>query len=268
MMMMAPRTPRPGSAPAAAATAPAPAWGPAAITALPVVLALGLLALWITPTGGLRGVHWEPPAPLLPELSSPAAVNLQEAGKTADAREFQAILDRPIFSPDRRPPPVVTEPTVAAAPPPDPLEKVRILGVFAGAAGTGVIAQVDGKPHRLMQGEAIGAWNLTGVAGSDVTFRKGGETRVLSLVKPQKPAKPGPATYVQGGVVKQPPVEASGAAASTAAGASAVPGAPGASRGVTAASSAAGQAAPPPPAMPARAPGLPIPMPDGSLRMP
>lgn len=256
--MMAPVPRRPATA------ASPPTWGPAAIIALPVVLGVVLLALWLSPAGRLRGVHWEPPAPLLPDLSSPAIANLQEAGNVADPSQFAAILERPLFSPGRRPPPPVVVPVVVPPPPPDPLEKVRILGVFAGASGTGAIAEVDGKSRRLMQGDAIGEWNLVGVAGSDVTFRNSGQTRVLSLVKPAKPTTPGPTTYVQGGVIKTPPAAPN---TSSTSGADAGAAAKAASR-AAGKTPAAAPAASPSPAMPTRAPGLPIPMPDGSLRMP
>ena len=255
-----------GAASQPGAAAVHPTWGPAAVAALPVVLGVVLLGFWLGPSG-VRGIHWVPPAPLLPDLSSPATASLQAAGGIPDASQFVAILERPIFSPGRRPPPPVVVPVVVPPPPPpppDPFEKVRILGVFTGAPG-GVIAEIDGKPRRLMRGEAIGAWNLSTVSGSDATFTDGKQSRVLSLVKPKKPNAPGPATYVQGGVVKAPPVVVAPAGA--------------VNSGAAAAASAAGQApaaappgstapAAPPPAMPPRAPGLPIPMPDGSLRMP
>lgn len=253
-----------GTAPVASGTSPA--WGPTVVAVLPAALALVLFALWIGPSG-LRGAHWQAPAPLSPDLSVPALSSLQAAGGAGDADAFGAILERPIFSPSRKPPPPVVVAVVVPPPPPDPLEKVRILGVFSGALGNGVIAEIDGKARRLMVGDAIDPWKLSAVSAANVTFVQGSQTRVLSLVKPQKSQSPGPATYVQGGVVKAPPLvlPAKAVGGTPAAGGTAAGNAN--SRAPVAAPTAASPPATSSATSP-RAPGLPIPMPDGSLRMP
>ena len=64
------------------------------------------------------------------------------AREDADVARLMAILDRPIFSPTRRPPP---PPKSVAAARADPLDAIHLYGLFGGSGGGGVIVQVDGK---------------------------------------------------------------------------------------------------------------------------
>ncbi|XAH22994.1 hypothetical protein AAFF27_23865 [Xylophilus sp. GW821-FHT01B05] len=206
---------------------------PRAVVWSPVVLLFVLAALWIGPSGALRNAQWERPQALMPDISDGSSSAL-DASRNTDPSQFVAILERPLFSPTRKPPPPKIVEKTEPPPPPDPLEKVRILGVFSSTAGGGAIADVEGKARRVLVNDMVGAWKLASIGNRDVTFKRGTETRVLSLVR-AKPAPPGPATFVQGGVPRSatvpPPV------------------------------------APAPAAQPPRAVGLPIPMPDGSFRL-
>ncbi|WP_198970417.1 hypothetical protein [Xylophilus sp. ASV27] len=206
---------------------------PRVLVLLPLVLLLVIAALWVGPSGTLRNIHWEPPQALVPDIADGSSSAL-DASRSIDPSQFVAILERPLFSPTRKPPPPKIVEKVEPPPPPDPLDKVRILGVFSSAAGGGAIADQEGKARRILVNDMIGAWTLASIGSRDVTFKRGAETRVLSLVRP-KPAPQGPATFVQGGVPR-------GAMAPA-------------------------PAAPAPAGGPPRASGLPIPMPDGSFRL-
>ena len=82
----------------------------AALIGLNVLLAGLIAALWITPQGRLRGTHWQPPAAVRPALGTAPPVL---AGQDdIDIARYMAILDRPLFSPVRRPPPFTTYHTV------------------------------------------------------------------------------------------------------------------------------------------------------------
>lgn len=157
-------------------------------------LLAGLLAwLWIGPNGSLRGIHWQAPAAVRPDLGSLSTASLQ--GGDADVSRFMAILDRPVFSPTRRPPPPPPPPKVVVPPRPDPLDTIHLYGLFSGAGGGGLIARVEGKTRRVKVSEAIGDWTLKEIRPRDVVFAKGAETRVVPLV---------PARQAAGGAAPRP----------------------------------------------------------------
>ncbi len=147
-------------------------------------LAAALAWLWLNPDGSLRNTRWEPPTPVSPALSSllPA---LPSQASAADISRFVATLDRPLFSPTRRPPipppPPAPPAPVPPPPPPDPLADVQLSGVFSGADGGGVILKVEGKNRLVRVNEQIGAWTVKAINDRDVTFARGAETRVLKV---------------------------------------------------------------------------------------
>ena len=144
------------------------------------VLAAWLAWLWFTPQGGLRNVHWQPPAAQKTDLSGllPALPTLLQA----DTNRFIVLLERPLFSPTRRPPPPPPPPPPpAAAAPVDNFSTARLSGVFEGPGGTGIIIQMAGKNRRLQINQSLEGWTLKAVQGREVTFASGGETRVLQL---------------------------------------------------------------------------------------
>ncbi len=155
----------------------------ALLVGLDVLLACLLAWLWIDPHGGLRGVHWQPPAAIRPELGTVS--QSMAARDDADVARFMVILDRPVFSTTRRPPPP-PKPVVVA--PPDPLNTIRLYGLFSGTGGGGVIAQVEGKTRRVKVSEAIGDWHLKEIRAQEVVFARGGETRVVPLVQAKQAA--------------------------------------------------------------------------------
>lgn len=182
----------------------------ALLASLNVLLVCLLAWLWINPQGGLRAVHWQPPAPIRPELGglSPAAIGREDA----DVARFMAILDRPVFSPTRRPPP---PPKSVAAARPDPLDGIHLYGLFSGSEGGGVIARVEGKTRRVKVSEAIGDWNLKAIRAADVVFSRGAETRVVPLVQAKQAAgsaAPRPAVAAPGFPPALPPAVAAPAA--------------------------------------------------------
>lgn len=147
------------------------------------VLLVGLLAwLWIDPHGGLRAVHWQPPAAIRPDLGTVSAA--VAARDDADVSRFMAILDRPVFSTTRRPPPPKTQVAARA----DPLDSIHLYGVFSGSEGGGLLVRVEGKTRRVKVSESIGDWNLKEIRGSEVVFVRGTESRVVPLVQAKQAA--------------------------------------------------------------------------------
>lgn len=154
-----------------------------ALLVLDVMLACALLWMWFDAQGNPRHVHWAPPAAIKPDFSG-LKPTLAGPGQGDDGGRIVATLDRPLFSPSRRPPP---PPVVVVAPPPDPLANTQLLGVYGGAQGGGVIARVDGKVRRARINEKIGEWTITQIADRDVTFTRSGENRVIRLAGRRPP---------------------------------------------------------------------------------
>ena len=148
--------------------------GPVRLLVLLNLLLAGVLAyLWVNERAQIRNVDWVAPKALLPAIAAP--VNTMQATPSSSTLQYFAILERPIFAPDRRPPPPPTPP-----PPPDPMANIQLLGTFSGN-NAGVLARIDGRVSRVKINETIGPWTLKSVVGRDVTFAQGEETRQLRL---------------------------------------------------------------------------------------
>lgn len=135
--------------------------------------------LWFTPEGELRSVHWEPPAAqktdyraMLPAVSDSVPV---------DTSQFVALLERPLFSPTRRPPPPPPPPEPVIAALVDNLSTARLMGIFQGQAGGGVILKIAGVDRRVKVNEAVDGWTLQSISGNTVTFAGRGQSRTLTL---------------------------------------------------------------------------------------
>ena len=99
---------------------------------------------------------------------------------------FVAVLDRPLFSPSRRPPP--PPPPPAPPPPPDPFADLQLVGLLTGKDHAGVLARIEGKVRRVRVNESIGAWTLKSIQDREVTFTSGEATRVLRMAYVRAPA--------------------------------------------------------------------------------
>lgn len=154
-----------------------------------VLVNLSLVAflgwLWLDAKGHPRNIHWQAPAAQKPDLAG--LVPTLPSQDTADVSRFMAALDRPLFSPTRRPPPPVVVVAPAPPPPPDPLDSLQLFGLFAGKDDGGILARVDGKTRRVHFNETVGEWVLTSIDDRDVKFMRGQESRVLRLVRIRQP---------------------------------------------------------------------------------
>lgn len=155
-----------------------------ALLALNLLLVLLLVWLWVRPDGGLKNVHWvEPRAQtlnldnLVPAMGRPTPM---------DQSQFLAMLDRPVFSPTRRPPPPPPPPPVQAPPPPpDYLSGATLTGAYVSADGTtgGVIIRYQNKDKSLPLRGVLDGWTLSSIAGNRVYFSRDGQTREITLQK-------------------------------------------------------------------------------------
>ncbi|MBN9572300.1 MAG: hypothetical protein J0H16_00040 [Alicycliphilus denitrificans] len=167
-----------------------------ALLALNVALVLVLAWLWIDKTGHLRNVHWQPPSPqttdyaaMVPALPGPAP---------ADTSQFIAMLDRPLFSPTRRPPP--PPPPPQAPEPTDNLSAAQLSGLYQGQGDGGIIVRIGDKHRRVRLNDSVEGWILSAIQERSATFSRGGQSRVLQLPRAALTSAP-----VQPPAVVQPP---------------------------------------------------------------
>jgi hypothetical protein len=151
------------------------------LLALNLALVGGLGYLWLTPEGQPRDLRWVPPAPVLPEAT--AHTMAHAVGSEPDLQAFAQVVERPLFSPTRRPPPPPKPP--APPPPPDPLANVHVYGIFVGeeAGEGGMLASIDGKVRRMGTNDEVAGWKIKELREREITLVKGEETRVLRLVQ-------------------------------------------------------------------------------------
>ena len=175
-----------------------------ALVALNLALAAGLAYLWLDEQGQPRDLSWKPPAPLVPDTQ--AHTMAHAVGSPPDMLALAQVLERPLFSPTRRPPPPPKPP--APPPPPDPLANVHIFGIFVGEEeGTGgMLASIGGKVRRVTHADDVSGWKIKAIKEREVTLARGEETRVLRLVQARPAAVPRP------GAVTPPPRPVAGAA--------------------------------------------------------
>lgn len=150
------------------------------------LLLLGWLASrWITPSGEWIGVQWMPPAAQRPVLDGGAAL----APTGIEVGRFVATLERPLFVATRRPPP----PPQAASAAADPLNDLRLLGVYGNEQGGGVILSVDSRVRRVKLGESLNGWTLRSVKPNAVELARGDEVRSVEIRRAAPEPGPAPA---------------------------------------------------------------------------
>ena len=149
------------------------------LSLLNVALAVVLAGMWFAADGSLRNTHWAAPAPL---TASYAAMLPPLPGvASADTSQFIAMLERPLFSPSRRPPPPPPPPTALAAAPVDNLSTARLSGLFFGDGVGGIIIHIDGKHRRVRLNDGVDGWLVKSIQDRSVTFARGSESRTLPL---------------------------------------------------------------------------------------
>jgi hypothetical protein len=150
---------------------------------LAAALSAALIALlvwaWINPQGEVRNVTWIAPSPVAPELGEPTS-HLPML-QSLDTGVFMATLDRPLFSPSRRPVPKVVE-VAKEAPEVDPFAGIHLYGLYTADEGRGgILARVDGKVQRISSGDTLAGWKIKEVRDREVVFVRDGSERTIKL---------------------------------------------------------------------------------------
>lgn len=148
-----------------------------------VILNAGLLCflawVWFTPDGQVRGMRWQSPAPVKVDLQ--ALLPALPGQGQADTSQFLGLLERPLFSPTRRPPPPPPPPKAEVPEPVNRFAQAKLTGVFEGAGVGGIIINYEGKDRRVPLNGTLDGWKLLSVTGAQATFSQRGQTRVVQL---------------------------------------------------------------------------------------
>lgn len=134
----------------------------------------GLASLWMDETGHIKNTSWVAPQP----SKMTAVGGIVKAPSNADPATFASVLERPLFSPDRRHAPVVTSVTQTIA---DSLDGASLVGLYAGSSG-GALVRVDDKTRYVGLGKKLGDWVLQTLNDREAVFVKGDQKRQLLLV--------------------------------------------------------------------------------------
>lgn len=174
------------------------------LAALCAILLAALVALWLLPGPVAHWRRWTPPEAQAPNLRDLESALLRP--NTAASVRYPQVLERPLFSMNRRP---VAEPAAASASPPPraPIDAAKVLGIVAGPSLNGAMIEYDGKASFVRRGEELGGWKLVHVAGRTVRFERGTESRELKLPigLMQGAATEAPQKPVAGNTPKPPP---------------------------------------------------------------
>ena len=148
-----------------------------------VILNAGLLCflawVWFTPDGQVRGMRWQSPAPVKVDLQ--ALLPALPGQGQADTSQFLGMLERPLFSPTRRPPPPPPPPKAEVPEPVNRFAQAKLTGVFEGAGVGGIIINYEGKDRRVPLNGTLDGWKLLSVTGAQATFSQRGQTRIVQL---------------------------------------------------------------------------------------
>lgn len=148
------------------------------LIAINLVLAAALAGLWLAPGRPAQWRNWQAPAPQAPTLGDVHAAVL--VPNPAAGAAYPQVLARPLMNATRRPM-VAAAPQGAASAPPAAIEQVRLLGIVAGPALSGIMIEQGGQASFVRRGERVGDWTLDSLQGRSASFVRNGERRQIEL---------------------------------------------------------------------------------------
>ncbi|MAT91727.1 MAG: hypothetical protein CME59_03930 [Halioglobus sp.] len=156
-----------------------------------VALALSAVLLLQLLWSGARLLLFADPEPIAPADS---ALRVDPLGYPPVDEEGAApdFVTRPLFWSGReayRPPVAEAAPEpVQAAAPRGPIKGLRLLGVYAAGANSGIIVAHAGERKRLRIDDEVAGWTFSMMSADGAIFESGEETRVLQLEHAVPPA--------------------------------------------------------------------------------
>lgn len=100
-----------------------------------------------------------------------------------------AVFARPLFWQERKPVMPADEVVVAEQPASVPaVDNIKLLGVLTADETRSAFLEVDGKPQRVQEGDAVSGWMVRQVLSQTVILEAGTERAELAVVRPVSPA--------------------------------------------------------------------------------
>jgi hypothetical protein len=147
---------------------------------------------------------------------SPAAVSNPVAAQSLD--QLSATLDRPLFSPTRRPPapPPPVAQVVAPPPPPPPPPNLVLFGVVIDGEGARAVvrAGADKKLLRAQIGDEIDGWKVSQIEGRKVVLSLDGRFATFTLFSDDREKQQAAGAPMPGGELKNSQIQGQGQQAS------------------------------------------------------
>lgn len=140
-----------------------------------------ILALACVTVGDISDIEW-PAGPIrqIPKAKSPDPLQLPESSM----QQIEVVWQRPLFSPSRTPD------AVRASSEPDGLVGVTLTGTAVYGAGQWAFLRLrDDRSIKMKVNDSLsGGWTLSQVTSSSVTFKRNGQTQVISIPVRRLPA--------------------------------------------------------------------------------
>jgi len=173
------------------------------LIAVDALLTVVLAALWFAPGPPAHWRNWQLPAPQAPNLDDVRAAQL--VPNPALRSDYPVIIERPLFTADRKPRATASD-AQAATLPSDPLDQIKLYGLVDGPVSQGVLLEQNGQSQFVRRGEKIGDWTLQTIEGRDAVFVKDNERRTVPLPNSLTDAASAPASAPSNSVTVPRPV--------------------------------------------------------------
>jgi hypothetical protein len=114
---------------------------------------------------------------------APAGVKLSNPLAAQSLEQLSAIVNRPLFSPNRRPPLPPVAQTRESAPPPSPLPDLVLSGIVMDGESARAVVRVgaEKKSLRAQIGDDIGGWKVSQIEGRKLVLSLDGHSATFTL---------------------------------------------------------------------------------------
>ena len=101
---------------------------------------------------------------------------------------FAEVVERPLFTPSRRPPPPKTDSTIAASP--EKPETFDLIGVIISADRRMALLRTvaSSEVMQAVEGQSIGGWEVHAIKPTQVVLRRGNDSEVIKINDAAKPS--------------------------------------------------------------------------------
>jgi hypothetical protein len=113
--------------------------------------------------------------------SEVSKISIDVPAERPDLANFSSIVERPLFTPSRRPPSATGEAKTAEAP--SKLEMYDLIGVIISTGRRVALLQPRDKGEILMamEGQNVGGWDVNAIKPTEVVLKRGSDKDILKI---------------------------------------------------------------------------------------